>query len=163
MSRISDSGKLRFISICIPPEINGNFRKINDGFTLQCNWKGFPYPEVQLRSSGDILAHNHGNQSRLSYGPVDENDNYTCWAENAAGLAVYNVVMKDHLATNQPTMSKMTEDIFSTIPQNTEENNFLVKFKVMYLVLCISLAVAFTSVMIYVTMSIICEQEEIDN
>ena len=51
--------RLRSISVCIAPEMNGHFRRINDGIFVQCMWKGFPYPEVQLRSSDDILAHNH--------------------------------------------------------------------------------------------------------
>ena len=115
--------KLRFISICIPPEIKGNFRKINDGFILQCKWKGFPYPEVQLRSSDKVLALSHGNQSKLSHGLGEEYGNYTCQAQNVVGLAVYNIVIKDELITkiNEIT-EEMPENVSSFLTEGEKSN-----------------------------------------
>ena len=44
---------LRSISVCMAPELNINFKRINDLIIVQCKRKGFSYPEVQLRSSDD--------------------------------------------------------------------------------------------------------------
>ena len=130
--------KLRFISICIPPEINGNFRKINDGFTLQCKWTGFPYPEVQLRSSDKVLARNHGNQSKLSFGPVDENGNYTCRAQNVAGLAVDNIAVKDELTSKTNEITEEMPENISTYPTQGKESSVQKKdaLKGLFTMLC---------------------------
>ena len=70
-----------------------------------------------------ILAHNHGNEFRLSYGPVDENGKYTCWAENAAGLAVYKVVMKDELTIKINEVTEEMQENVSTYPTQGKESS----------------------------------------
>ena len=99
---LSDEG-LKSISVCVEASISGGFTKIGDEIAVQCEWTGFPYPEVQLMSSGEVLARNHGNHSRLSYGPVVENGNYVCKAENVAGIAIYNITTKVDLANHKRT------------------------------------------------------------
>ena len=104
---LTDEGS---ISVCIEASISGGFTTIGDEIAVQCEWTGFPYPEVQLMSSGEVLARNHGNQSRLYYGPVKENGNYVCKAENVAGIAIYNtsITTKVDLANHKRTKGILT-------------------------------------------------------
>ena len=106
---LTDEG-LKSISVCVKASISGGFTTIGDEIAVQCEWTGFPYPEVQLMSSGEVLARNHGNQSRLYYGPVKENGNYVCKAENVAGIAIYNtsITTKVDLANRKRTKGILT-------------------------------------------------------
>ena len=99
---------LESISVCVASNINGGLKKFGNEIAVHCEWTGFPYPEVRLMSSGEVLARNHGNHSRLSYGPVNENGNYVCKAENVAGIAVYNITTNVDLANRKRTKNIIT-------------------------------------------------------
>ena len=77
-----------------------------------------------------ILAHNHGSQSRLSYGPVDENGNYKCLAENVTGLAYISLLLMitTNITTNIPTKTITSENLCITtvtLPPKTQGNHIL--------------------------------------
>ena len=130
---------LHMLPICSVPKIKISLKYVDRAYFVQCQWTGNPNPNVQLMFEDKVLAEKHFDHV-ITYGPVEEDGNYTCKAENVMGVDSVNItvdpeplVTNPTIITTETSIEEKNEADWTTIIVFATTGSFIISFSVIAL------------------------------